>query len=131
MQKVYEIIKEWYESKEITQRISRVSDAFYQFFGTEPTWTGIENKKATAYRRIKVDKLPKHILELVKMIVSTVEDDFEIDSIEVITTETEEKDRDWNEEQGYPDYGYALKRSMVKDGLKYIVSIRYVPVGDC
>jgi len=130
MQKVYEIIREWYESKKIIQRKEMVSDAFYQFFGIEPTWVGIENRRVTAYRRIKADKLPKHILELIKEIVSTVEDDFEIDCIEVITTETEEKDRDWNEEVGCPDYGYALKRSMVRDGLKYIVSIRYV-LTDC
>ena len=131
MQKVYEIIKEWHEEKKITEREERVSKAFTDFFGIEPSWVGIENKKAVAYRFRKLNKLPADIAEMVKEIVATVEDDFEVSGIELITTESDKEDMDWTEELGCPDHGYALRRTTIKDGFEYIVSIRYTHTMDC
>ena len=131
MEKVYEIIREWHEEKRIVEREERVSKAFIEFFGVEPSWVGIENKKAVAYRFVKLSDLPSDIKEKVEEIVATEEDDFEVSGIELITTESDKEDMDWTEELGCPDHGYALKRSMVKDGFEYIVSIRYTHKMDC
>ena len=132
MEEIKMLIFEWYKEKEIVERKERVKSAFLSFFKIEPLWIGIENKKAIAHRFIKGSEIPNDLKSIIKEILGTVESRNAVfDGIELTVSETTENDHAWREELGVPEYGFILRRVMVKNGFQYSIGIKYYFEADC